>query len=219
MARVLIVSGGREPFVDPWHPYAETSRRLAAIALDRRHVVEVSDDPVGRLIEGLDGVDVLVSNLPDPDDGVSQDQRALVARALDEWASTGVGVLGVHVGMTGLLGWPRWSPLMGARWAGGASGHPPLGLSRIRTLPHRLTDGASEFEVMDERYTGLEVTAGFAAAADHEVDGVIHPLIWSRREGPIRIVVDALGHGVESFDAPEHRAIVGRALDWLAERD
>ncbi len=215
MARVLILSGGREPYVDPWHPYAATSGRLAAIALERGHVVELSDDPIDRIAGGLDGVDVLVSNLPDPGDVVPQEDRERAWAELDRFEVRGGGVLGVHVGLTGLLGWPRWSHLMGARWVNGASGHPPLGEASVRTLPHRLTDGVGEFTLTDELYTGLEATGDIASGVDHTLDGVVHHLVWTRRVGPVRAVGDALGHGVESFASAPHAAIVGRALDWL----
>jgi len=215
MARVLILGGGRDPYVDPWHPYAETSGRIAAIALDRGHVVELSDDPMARVAAGLDGVDVLVSNLPDPGDSVPEADRAAAWAELDRFAQRPGGVLGVHVGLTGLLGWRRWSDLMGARWVNGASGHPPLGEATVRTLPHRLTDGVGEFAITDELYTGLEVTGDIASGVDHTLDGVVHHLVWTRRVGDVRAVGDALGHDVRSFDSADHTAIVGRALDWL----
>jgi type 1 glutamine amidotransferase len=214
MARILVLAGGVDPYVDPWHPYAETARRVAIVGLDRGHRVEVVDDVAGRIAEGLDDVDVLVALAPDAPTLPPRDRERAWLR-LEEWTRQPCGVLGLHVGLTTLLGWPRWSALMGARWVPGVSGHPPHGRAGVRTLPHRLTTGVGAFELVDELYSGLEITGDAAVAVDHEIDGVAHPLVWTRREGGTRIVADALGHDPASFDASEHVAVLARALDWL----
>jgi len=232
MARVLVLGGGVAPYLDPRHPFAAVARAVAAIGLDRGHRVEVVTDIAGRIAAGLDDVDVLVALGPDPDPAVVGPRaRQRAWTTLEARLERPVGLLGLHVGLTTLLGWPRWGALMGARpvpgaarsgtaalgaSAAGGSGHSPHGPTVVRTLPHRLTDGAGGFRLEDEPYAGMEVTAASAVAVDHEVDRVVHPLIWTRDEGGIRIVADALGHGPASFDAPAHVAIVGRAIDWLA---
>jgi hypothetical protein len=227
MARVLVLGGGVAPYLDPWHPFAAVARAVAAIGLDGGHRVEVVTDVAGRIAAGLDDVDVLVALAPDPDPAVvGRRVRERAWTTLDARLERPVGLLGLHVGLTTLLGWPRWAALMGSRPVPGASasgasaargsGHAPLGPTVVRTLPHRLTDGAGGFGLEDEPYAGMEVIAASAVAVDHEVDRVVHPLIWTRREGGIRIVADALGHGPASFDAPAHVDIVGRAIDWLA---
>ena len=52
--------------------------------------------------------------------------------------------------------------------------------------------------------------------AEHEEDGMRHPLIWAREVGASRVVYDALGHDTRSYDSPEHRELLTRALDWLS---
>jgi hypothetical protein len=48
----------------------------------------------------------------------------------------------------------------------------------------------------------------------HEQGGA-HPLIWARTIGDSRVVYDALGHDVRSYESPEHVELLGRVVSWL----
>ena len=52
--------------------------------------------------------------------------------------------------------------------------------------------------------------------AEHDEGGVAHPLVWARELGPSRVIVDLLGHDTASYDSPEHRELLRRAIEWLA---
>jgi hypothetical protein len=223
MARVLVLSGGRQPFVDPWHPFAAVSARVAEIAADAGFDVEVSLDPLERLTD-LAGVDVLVGDAPNPAMPGSADAvrgEAPTGSAL-EAASAGLsaflgrpgGVLGLHVGATGLLGLPQWSPLLGAEWAPG-SFHPPLGPAVLQGTDDARVP-AAPIEVVDERYTDLRFAPGSRVLVEHQHEGRRHPLVWARGAGPVRVIGDALGHDERSFESPAHRELLVRCLRWLA---
>ena len=56
----------------------------------------------------------------------------------------------------------------------------------------------------------------FCGLSEHEEDGMRHPLVWARELGRSRIVYDALGHDVRSYESAEHRELLTRALQWLS---
>ena len=216
MADVLILSGGTDGFTDPWHPFAASSERLADVLREAGHRVEVSFAVAGALA-GLDGVDLLVANAPSPDPPVGPAAQAAAGDGLDAHLQRGGAVLALHVSVTTLLGLPSWSPLVGARWVPGTSSHPPLGRGTVSVRADPRTGAASEFELYDERYSDLEVTAPIDVVVDHRHDGRSHPLIWTRQVGRSRIIADALGHGPESFDASEHRELLARLVAWAVD--
>ena len=53
--------------------------------------------------------------------------------------------------------------------------------------------------------------------ATHRHDGRQYPLLWAREAGRSRMVADALGHDVESYESAAHRALLTRAVQWLTE--
>lgn len=216
MADVLILSGGMGAFTDPWHSFAATSERLAEVLREAGHRVDVSFAVAERLAE-LDGVDLLVVNAPSPDSPLDAAMLSAAGEGLHAFLQRGGAVLAVHVSVTTLLGLPAWSPLVGAHWVPGITSHPPLGRATVSVRGDFRTGAAREFELYDERYSDLEVTAPIDVVVEHRHDGRTHPLVWTRQVGGSRMIADALGHGPESFDAPEHRVIVANLVAWAVE--
>lgn len=218
MAHVLILSGGGR-YSDPWHKFADTSECLAELAKRAGCSVEITFD-VAEALSDLEGVDVIVANAARAqDDPPDEATLAAAAAGLDAHVALGGGALGLHVGVSTLTGLDQWREVMGGYWLKGVSMHPPLGLSHVVACgeQHCLTEGIGEFDLVDERYTHMQVAPELEIAAFHELEGQRHPLVWSRNIGPARVVADCLGHSVESFESEEHRLILQRAFSWLAE--
>jgi type 1 glutamine amidotransferase len=211
----LILSGAGD-YADPWHAFPETSRRLGDVLSQVGCDVEIAEDLPGRLSD-LDGVDLLVVNAAA---GPSGSRRPGVERALQRFLARGGGILAVHVGVCSLLDLPGWPDVSGAAWIPGRTMHPPLGSCRIdvREAAHPVSARLSSFEVVDERYSHLDLRAGSHVLASHRHDGLEHPLVWAREIGPGRVVADALGHGPESYDRSGHRTLIAAASGWLTER-
>src|SRR5690606_34509664 len=72
------------------------------------------------------------------------------------------------------------------------------------------------FTVADERYARLQLIGTAAVLADHEHEGIRHPLIWTREIGAARCAYDGLGHDTRSFDSEPHREIIRRLARWAA---
>jgi type 1 glutamine amidotransferase len=211
---VLILSGAGA-YADPWHRFPDTSERLSGLLADLGFGVEVSEDLPYRLRD-LDDVDLLVVNAAG---GPSGEVRADVQLALDRYLDRGGGLLALHVGVGTLLDLPGWAEISGAAWVPGRSTHPPLGPCTVDVRPdaHPISAATASFEVVDERYTDLDLREGSIVIATHEHEGVVHPLVWSRTVRASRVVADALGHGVESYDSAGHRSLLRAAAAWLTE--
>jgi len=223
--RAVILSGSGR-YADPWHPYVETSAALAGIVAGAGYRVEVSDDLLGGLA-ALGDADLLVVNAGNPrtplPDGASDpgepgdDEIAAAAAGLDAALERGIGILAVHSAAGTLPEVPAFGRALGARWIMGVSWHPPIGDARVHVVgSHPIADALKDFTVFDERYTGLRLDGVIEPIAEHEEDGMRHPLVWARELGHSRIVYDALGHDARSYDSAEHRELLTRALGWLS---
>jgi type 1 glutamine amidotransferase len=80
---------------------------------------------------------------------------------------------------------------------------------------HPIAAPLDDFDLIDERYCYLRVDSEVVAFVSHEHENTDQPLAWARDHGTARIVVDALGHGVESYDSTEHHELILRSFQWL----
>lgn len=132
----------------------------------------------------------------------------------------GRGLLALHTAPICFDDWPAWGDLLGGRWNWNRSWHPAPGAvavsldAPIGRRPHPIVDQLEPFEVIDERYTDLDV------ADDVEVlawsDAERQPAVWAHRFGAARIVVDTLGHDERSLDQLAHATILRRSMVWVA---
>lgn len=215
MPKALILSGGGR-FCDPWHPFAATSRRLAEIAEGLRYTVEVSEELEGRLAD-LAGVDLVIVNATD---AAPTDARVAAMRGIRSYLRRGGAVFAIHVGAATLLGMPDWEDVTGMAWVDGKSMHPDLGPAHVLAFPdrHPIAAPLRDFDLIDERYCHLRLAADIVPFVAHKHDGQVHPLAWARSYGRAKIVVDALGHGSESYDSFDHRNLIARSFQWLTGR-
>jgi type 1 glutamine amidotransferase len=152
---------------------------------------------------------------------------AAARAALAAHLRAGGGLLGVHTASICFDDWPEWGEALGGRWIWGHSGHPPLGppvTVRVAAV-HPLVDGVGDFTIVDEVYGDLErsadVTGLLTAAQPGEPgepgeSGAAQPLLWAREHEGGRVVYDALGHHPASYEVPQHREILRRAIRWTA---
>ncbi|SEB03385.1 ThuA domain-containing protein [Leifsonia sp. 21MFCrub1.1] len=217
--RALILSGAGR-YADPWHPFAETSERLAGILRDEGLDVEISGEVDARMAAlTTDAPDLLVLNIGDPaltgtpdPEGERRGRDGLLA-----YLAAGNPLLASHVTSTSLRGIPEWEGILGGVWVRGTTFHPDYGPARIHVHADRspIVAGLDDFTVTDERYTDLRVQPDVVPLASHEHDGAEHPLMWEREYGPATIFYDALGHDAASYDAETHREILRRAVRRL----
>ena len=217
MTHALVLAGhGR--YQDPWHDTAAIAHRVAQLLADDGIDATIR----GTLPDALDGIEpdlVVVASgrgRPDADfDGTDQDWLPFHAR-LSALVASGVPVLGLHQATNTFLDSPAWEPLLGGRWVEGTTWHPPLHRATFRVVDpsHPLVAGIDEVIADDEQYLSLRVSPDVhvLVVADHE--GVSHPVVWVA-PGPGRIVYDALGHDVRSYDSPSRIDLFRREIRWL----
>lgn len=222
--RALVLSGAGR-YADPWHPFAETSAALAELLREARFGVETADD-VDAALAGLDAPtgsslsgrpDLLVVNVGLPRDGWPSPGTPEASAGLRRWLADGRPMLVSHVSSTSFLDAPEWADALGGRWIRGTSMHPDYGPAsiRVRTESGDLVEGITDFELMDERYSYLQTAPVINVHATHTHDGLEHPVMWSLDRGPGRTFYDALGHDAASYESPEHREVLLRAIAWL----
>lgn len=209
---VVISGSGR--YADPWHPFAETSGRIAALLRETGFDAEVDEDADARLAD-LSGVDLAVVNLGHPDHPSEADEAGRVG--LLAYLAAGKPLLVSHVSSTSLPAVPEWEAIVGGLWVFGTTFHPDYGPSHVEVVDqrHPISAGIGAFELVDERYTALRVSPEVHVLAQHELEGIAHPLLWTHRYGGSLVVYDALGHDAASFESAEHCELIRRAATWL----
>lgn len=234
--QALILSGSGR-YADPWHPFAETSAALAGILAEAGFGVETADD-VDAALAGLAGPcaadrgkegprtehpglpDLLVVNVGLPRDGNPSPGTPEAAAGLRRWLADGRPLLVSHSSSTSFLDSPEWEDALGGRWIRGTSMHPEYGRAAIHVVPESgaLVAGIGDFELMDERYSYLQTAPGITVHATHTHEHREHPVMWSLNRGGGRTFFDALGHDAASYESPEHRELLLRAIAWLMAR-
>jgi type 1 glutamine amidotransferase len=216
----VLVLAGEGRYADPWHPFRDTSESIAAILRADGHTVEV-DGRVDERLADLAGVDLLVVNIGDSTlDPANHDEEAdaLSRAGLLQYVGSGRPILAFHTSTASLRGIPEWESVVGGVWIRGVSMHPPAGIAELE-LHHRehpVLAGIDELRVFDERYSYQRVSPAVEVLADHEHDGIMHPVIWANT-GASRVVYDALGHNARSFESAAHARLVRNAANWLLE--
>ena len=222
MRAVILNGSGR--YADPWHPHAETSEALAELVAEAGFTVDIVDD-IDAVVAALpDDIALIVVNAGDPhgpmpEAGAAPEASVLGAAnsALEAAIERGVGILAMHTAAASLRDYPAFERALGARWVRDHSWHPPIGEAAVHLVGnHAIADGLEDFTVFDERYTDFRLDDVIEPIAEHEHDGVRHPLVWAREFGRSRLVYDALGHDARSYESAGHRALLAASLDWLA---
>lgn len=217
---LAIVASGAGRYADPWHPYPETSAAIAEILRGAGWRVEVIED-ADRALAALGDAALLVVNAGDPWRGEDAARGADPAAdaGLTAAVERGIGVIATHSGLSSLRDYPLWRRAIGGEWVAGASWHPEIGATTLRSVDgaHGIVPG--DLEVFDERYADLEVDDGVRVLAVHDVDGVSHPAVWTSEGGGIRAVASSLGHDARSYASDGHRTLLVRAARWAARLD
>jgi uncharacterized protein len=211
----LVVSGAG-PYVDPWHDFPATSARLADILSGLGCSVDVTEQVEDALARPHDAR-LLVVNIGNPADPRPQEWMDAAADGLVRHLAGGGGLLGVHSSSTSLTGMRQWPEILGGRWVRGTSMHPPRAESivSVTDVKHPITQGLSDFIVVDERYSRLHVQSGVTVLYEHHFEDSMHPLIWAQEYGGGRVVYDGLGHDVGSYEAPGQLGLLERSVRWL----
>ena len=180
MANVLVLTGGGD-WNDPWHPFGETSGRLAELLTGEGHSVRVTDRFDASTLELLEShaVELAVINAGNGERPWADDSALLAA--LQAYHDAGGPLLVMHVSSTAFPELDGWETLLGGRWVRGTTMHPDWAESHVQveTDSHPVVAGVLDFTVRDELYSYLRTSAGVRGLVWHEYEGVRHPLVWA----------------------------------------
>lgn len=220
MALDVVVLSGEGRYADPWHDFPATSRRVAEILGEHglraavRGTSSSDPEPARLLVVDAGGG-------AEAHPGTPGDRAAAWRDAVVEHALAGGPVLALHAATNTFYDDDRWPGVIGGRWVPGTSMHPPGGPATVQVtdVEHPITAGLpAELEILDERYSFLEVHPAAVPLVTQVHDAVVHPIVWVRTGAfdglPVRVVVDCLGHDVAAYG--ETRAdLLRREVDWL----
>lgn len=215
----VVVLSGEGRYADPWHDFPGTSQRIAEILTAHGLSVQVcgSDStapvPARLLVVNAGGGAQALTG--EPGDAGSRWREAVL-----EHGAAGGPVLATHAAANTFYEDSRWRDLLGGRWVPGTSMHPPGGPATVQVVggDHPVTAGLpNEIDIVDERYSFLEVTAPIVPLITQVHDAVVHPIVWAHEGTPqsrVRVILDTLGHDVRAYG--EVRAdLLRREADWL----
>jgi len=212
---VVLISGNGF-YADPWHPFPDTSARLAAIVESAGYTIRVSQD-VEATLASPGRCRLLVINIGNPSTPRPPQLIDAARAGITGHLAGGGAILAVHSSATLLTTMPQWPAILGGRWVRGQSMHPPQSEGTIQVTPaaHPITQGLDDFRIFDERYSYLETRRDITVLCEHTHEGLHHPLVWSRQTARSRVVYDGLGHDTRSYDCQAHVDLVRRATQWL----
>lgn len=206
--RVLIVGGGSSHDFAKWFDAGDAATLSAAGA-----EVDYTDVPAD-ILPAIAELDVLyLSNnqpLPDPE----------LRNAIFEMVDAGKGLIVGHA--ASWYNWEDWPEYNRVLVGGGARGHREYGEFEVRvTMPDHpiMRDVPASFTLEDELYyvvpeAGADLTV-LAEAREPETDAV-YPIVWTRRHGNGRIVVNTLGHDGAAHEHPAYQRILENSLRWAS---
>jgi type 1 glutamine amidotransferase len=142
---------------------------------------------------------------------------------LTEAVAGGVGLAGFHGGMgDAFRDATEFQLMVGGQFVGHPDGIKDYEVT-IADRDHPITRGLREFRVTSEQYymhvdpsNDVLATTTFHPETAPWLDGVIMPVVWTRRWGAGRVFYSSLGHALGDLDVPEVPEIQRRGMLWAA---
>lgn len=220
-----IIYSGADRFDGPFHDHAATSQRIAEILREididarirgfRPRSIRTAELAAANLV-----ILNVANGLQGPDDADDDAWNAAWA-TIDTYVNRGGPLMVRHLSSAIFARDPVWKQRIGGVWLPGTSMHPPISdaIVTVQTGVHPIVTGMSDFPIYDEMYSFLQTDPAITVLATHTFEGVTHPLAWATEATGNRVVYDAIGHGVEAFDAPGAIQLVQREALWLIGTD
>lgn len=219
--RALILTGAGR-YADPWHDFAETSARIAAVLTEMgiaATIVATSSEALEREPIGAAAPDVVVVNAGGGHPAIADDRAdgATGLPTLTALLDPRVPLLAIHAAANTFADILAYRARMGGHWDPAASFHPERGPGVLRAASNHPALGGLRRVIIDddERYAGLVIDADVTPLLEHDAEGAVHIAAWARQDSRGRVVYDGLGHHGASYDAPDRAALLRREVEWL----
>lgn len=221
MSSKAVIYSGADRYDGKFHDHAATSQRIVEILRDVDIDARIRGfRPRYIRVEDLAEADLVILNvangLQGPDDA---DDAAWDAawQTIDAYVNRGGPLMVRHLASAIFAHDPVWKQRIGGVWLPGTSMHPPISNATVtvKTDAHPIVAGMSDFPIYDEMYSFLQTDPAITMLATHTFEGITHPLAWATEATGNRVVYDAIGHGVEAFDAEGAIRLLQREALWL----
>lgn len=215
--KVLIVTGGHgfkhKPFYDVFNA-------IPSIAYDS--VVQPQANALVASPE-VNKYDVLV--FYDLVDSISVAQQEAYIRLLKKGAS----MIFLHHALVSYQNWPEFLQIVGGQY----HTHPVVvngdtlkaNYDHDVTIPvkvedkkHPVTRGISNFEVVDEVYSDVEILPHVKPLLSTTHPKSMHYLAWVNHYGNSDVICIQLGHGPSCYTNPNFRRLIQQAIEWSAKQ-
>ncbi len=224
----LLITGNDHPA----HHWKETTPVIKDILeKDSLSLITISTDPEILRDVSVNDYDFIVLNYCNWEDphGLSEYARA----GFVSYLGNGGGLIVLHFSNgafhkslpgAGQSDWPEYRNIVRRVWDhDGPSAHDAYGpfTVNITGLKHYITHDLPSFETVDELYFNQvgDMSLKPLYSAHSKTSGREEPLAWVYCYGKARIFQSLLGHGPDSYQAPEYHTILRRAVKWVTKQD
>ncbi|HWD19453.1 MAG TPA: ThuA domain-containing protein [Verrucomicrobiae bacterium] len=210
--RALLITGGHEhetSFYSLFDGYKDIGR------------VEDSSSDVAFKYDLRQQYDVLIMY------DFSRDLDEASRRHLRDFVESGKGVLVLHHAILSYQKWPWWfEEVVGGRYRLDRDGDIPASSVKANreffvtpVSDHPITAGLGPFHLWDETYKGMWISPRIKPLLTTDNPDSDPCIAWIGPCATSRVVYIQLGHGHTAFQHPVYRALVHRALLWVAGRE
>ncbi|MBB5353556.1 type 1 glutamine amidotransferase [Haloferula luteola] len=141
------------------------------------------------------------------------------------FTARGGGLVVIHTAVVGAdTAW--WKSVVGGAWVHGKTrwreGPMQLDFLKAGGKPHPIIAGAASFAMDDEIYYDLDLSDDITPLAESDTgegEPQRQPQMWTYEKGNYRAVVCIPGHLYSTFERPNYRAILMRAIAWAGKRE
>ena len=209
---VLLIHGGI------YHDYPAFAAAVKPVLEQAGYAVEATDDlsALTHLDQGKCDIVAMYTGLvkrrPNHNDTNPESLPPAETESLCRWVQAGGAFLSLH----GTICTGDPNPALEALIGGRFLGHPPIFSFMVYPLSnaHPIIDGVDAFSVRDELYRIVyDPSIEIHMASTYR--GVLHPQVWSKRDGQGRVVHILMGHDEPVWNAQPYRQLILQSLAWL----
>ena len=84
----------------------------------------------------------------------------------------------------------------------------------VTNKKHFITKGTKDFSIIDETYGSMRIFPGNKILLESKAPEATPPVLWTRVYGNGEIVSFQLGHDIQSFEHPDFKRLLQRAIEY-----
>lgn len=138
--------------------------------------------------------------------------------ALEHLGETAQGIVVMHHGLLAYRDWPVWGEIVGIQDRSFTYAHGQKVPVSIAQPDHPITQGLSDWEMIDETYAMADAGAGSEILLTTTHPKSMRTLAWTRIYKNARVFCTASGHDNQTYANPMFQTVLARGIRWAARR-